>query len=164
MSHDIGGSSVWPVMEFEAGIVLSVMLPLVDPKMPLLALSQLQCCWMALVKSIMRRMLMISICWLKYADPWVLRSDERPMECAEIDPRFVTNGEAIDERSRNSRGSYYLLGAMLGRFNYASIYMPGGCNFGPRQIDLHVKGFEALGATTVSKAWPYYGFFGKNAR
>ena len=67
----------------------------------------------------------------------------------EIDPRFVTNGETIDERSRNIRGSYYLLGAMLGRFNYASIYMPGGCNFGPRPIDLHVKGFEALGATTV---------------
>ncbi|MGI6334548.1 MAG: UDP-N-acetylglucosamine 1-carboxyvinyltransferase [Saccharofermentanales bacterium] len=67
----------------------------------------------------------------------------------EIDPRFVTNGETIDERSRNIRGSYYLLGAMLGRFSYASIYMPGGCNFGPRPIDLHVKGFEALGATTV---------------
>jgi UDP-N-acetylglucosamine 1-carboxyvinyltransferase len=44
------------------------------------------------------------------------------------------------------RASYYLMGAMLGRFGKATIGMPGGCNLGPRPIDQHIKGFEALGA------------------
>lgn len=44
------------------------------------------------------------------------------------------------------RASYYLMGAMLGRFGEATIGMPGGCNFEPRPIDQHIKGFEALGA------------------
>ena len=45
------------------------------------------------------------------------------------------------------RASYYLIGALLGRFNHAVVAMPGGCNFGVRPIDQHIKGFEALGAT-----------------
>ena len=44
------------------------------------------------------------------------------------------------------RASYYLLGALLGRCNRASVSMPGGCNFGVRPIDQHMKGFESLGA------------------
>ena len=44
------------------------------------------------------------------------------------------------------RASYYLLGALLGRFCRAEISMPGGCNFGVRPIDQHLKGFAALGA------------------
>jgi UDP-N-acetylglucosamine 1-carboxyvinyltransferase len=64
-----------------------------------------------------------------------------------IDPCTINTWEATDEKSRSIRGSYYLLGAMLGRFSRASIYMPGGCNFGSRPIDLHIKGFEALGAS-----------------
>lgn len=44
------------------------------------------------------------------------------------------------------RASYYLIGAMLGRFKQAQVAMPGGCNFGVRPIDLHIKGFELLGA------------------
>ena len=44
------------------------------------------------------------------------------------------------------RASSYLMGAMLGRFNRACLPMPGGCNFGTRPIDLHLKGFKALGA------------------
>ena len=66
-----------------------------------------------------------------------------------VDPCTINTYEATDEKSRSIRGSYYLLGAMLGRFNKACIYMPGGCNFGPRPIDLHIKGFEALGASSV---------------
>ncbi|MBE6556503.1 MAG: UDP-N-acetylglucosamine 1-carboxyvinyltransferase [Ruminococcaceae bacterium] len=51
------------------------------------------------------------------------------------------------EVSGKIRGSMYLIGAMLGRFGEASVGMPGGCNFGGnRPIDLHIKGFEALGA------------------
>jgi len=67
----------------------------------------------------------------------------------QIDPCTISNWEALDERTRNIRGSYYLLGALLSRYSRASIYMPGGCNFGPRPIDLHIKGFEALGATAA---------------
>ena len=44
------------------------------------------------------------------------------------------------------RASYYFLGALLARFNRASVAMPGGCNFGVRPIDQHLKGFNALGA------------------
>lgn len=67
----------------------------------------------------------------------------------QIDPRTISSWEALDERTRNIRGSYYLLGSLLGRYSRASIYMPGGCNFGPRPIDLHIKGFEALGAAAA---------------
>ena len=44
------------------------------------------------------------------------------------------------------RASYYFMGALLGKFGHAEIKMPGGCYLGPRPIDLHLKGFEALGA------------------
>lgn len=66
-----------------------------------------------------------------------------------IDPCSIQTWEATHDKVRSIRGSYYLLGALLGRFNKASIYMPGGCNFGTRPIDQHMKGFEALGATVV---------------
>jgi len=67
----------------------------------------------------------------------------------QVNPGTIDKWEALDERTRNIRGSYYLLGALLGRYSRASIYMPGGCNFGPRPIDLHIKGFEALGAAAA---------------
>ena len=46
------------------------------------------------------------------------------------------------------RASYYLLGALLGKYGKAKVALPGGCNFGVRPIDQHLKGFEALGAET----------------
>ena len=49
-------------------------------------------------------------------------------------------------QSEKLRASYYLMGALLGRFGEATIGLPGGCNFEPRPIDQHIKGFEALGA------------------
>ncbi|WP_426450050.1 UDP-N-acetylglucosamine 1-carboxyvinyltransferase [Paenibacillus sp. S-38] len=49
------------------------------------------------------------------------------------------------------RASYYLMGALLGRFGEATIGMPGGCNFEPRPIDQHIKGFEALGAKVTTE-------------
>ncbi|MBP5254315.1 MAG: UDP-N-acetylglucosamine 1-carboxyvinyltransferase, partial [Lachnospiraceae bacterium] len=52
-------------------------------------------------------------------------------------------------QTKNLRASYYLLGALLGMYNHAKVAMPGGCNFGGvRPIDLHLKGFSALGAKT----------------
>ncbi len=50
------------------------------------------------------------------------------------------------ELARHIRASYYLLGALLGRFKQANVSMPGGCDFGVRPIDQHLKGFKALGA------------------
>lgn len=50
------------------------------------------------------------------------------------------------ELARHMRASYYFLGALLGRYNEASVSMPGGCFFGVRPIDQHIRGFEAMGA------------------
>ncbi len=48
---------------------------------------------------------------------------------------------------RKIRGSYYLVGALLGKYKKASVVLPGGCNIGSRPFDQHIKGWEALGAT-----------------
>lgn len=65
----------------------------------------------------------------------------------EIDCSKVRNIDAPYERMRKIRASYYLIGSMLGRFGNAKTTMPGGCNFGVRPIDQHVKGMTALGAS-----------------
>ena len=64
----------------------------------------------------------------------------------EIDSRNVRFCDAPFELMRKIRASYYLIGAMLGRFGSAKTTMPGGCNFGVRHIDQHIKGMNALGA------------------
>ena len=64
----------------------------------------------------------------------------------EIDCTRARNTTAPIDLVRRIRASYYLLGAQLGRFGHARNAMPGGCNFGVRPIDQHIKGFEALGA------------------
>lgn len=65
----------------------------------------------------------------------------------DIDPRCINTFSAIDDTVRGMRASYYLLGALLGRYNNARVALPGGCNFGVRPIDQHLKGFTAMGAT-----------------
>ncbi len=64
----------------------------------------------------------------------------------EIDCRDVRYTDAPYDLMRKIRASYYLIGAMLGRFGTAKTTMPGGCNFGVRPIDQHIKGMTALGA------------------
>lgn len=64
----------------------------------------------------------------------------------EIDSRSVSFQDAPFDLMRKIRASYYLIGAMLGRFGSAKTTMPGGCNFGVRPIDQHIKGMTALGA------------------
>ena len=65
---------------------------------------------------------------------------------------FKINGSQIhdipvvDEAVKKIRGSYYLIGALLGKYHHASVTLPKGCNIGLRPIDQHVKGFRALGA------------------
>ncbi|MBE6971569.1 MAG: UDP-N-acetylglucosamine 1-carboxyvinyltransferase [Ruminococcaceae bacterium] len=64
----------------------------------------------------------------------------------EIDSRHIHSTKPSFDLVRKIRASYYLIGALLGRFGQATVAMPGGCNFGVRPIDQHVKGFKALGA------------------
>ncbi|MBQ2633752.1 MAG: UDP-N-acetylglucosamine 1-carboxyvinyltransferase [Oscillospiraceae bacterium] len=64
----------------------------------------------------------------------------------DIDCRGVSLSDRIFRYTRSIRASYYLIGSMLGRFGKARTTMPGGCNFGVRPIDQHIKGMKALGA------------------
>ena len=64
----------------------------------------------------------------------------------EIDSRHIHSTKPSPDMVRRIRASYYLIGALLSRFGTATVAMPGGCNFGVRPIDQHVKGFKALGA------------------
>ena len=64
----------------------------------------------------------------------------------EIDSRHIHTTRTSYELSRKLRASYYLIGALLGRFGRAEVAMPGGCNLGDRPIDQHLKAFSALGA------------------
>jgi UDP-N-acetylglucosamine 1-carboxyvinyltransferase len=63
-----------------------------------------------------------------------------------IDPTTVTTYESTHEMTRSIRASYYLLGALLSRFQKAKLTMPGGCDFGTRPINLHIQGFRSMGA------------------
>ena len=64
----------------------------------------------------------------------------------EIDPRSIRNHVATSESVAKIRASYYLIGVLLGKYRKAEVALPGGCNFGNRPIDQHIKGFKALGA------------------
>ena len=73
----------------------------------------------------------------------VRRVDKNTLD---IDPRPINTYEATHDAVRGMRASYYLLGALLGRFHNAKVALPGGCNFGVRPIDQHLKGFALMGA------------------
>lgn len=70
----------------------------------------------------------------------------RNQDVMELDTTNVKNVAIPEDLSSKLRASYYFLGAMLGRFKKAEMYFPGGCSIGKRPINLHLKGFEALGA------------------
>ena len=74
---------------------------------------------------------------VEYLDKYTIR----------IDSSDVNKFSAPYEMVRKMRASYYLLGALLGRVKKADVALPGGCNFGSRPIDQHLKGFRALGAS-----------------
>ncbi|MEK5234205.1 UDP-N-acetylglucosamine 1-carboxyvinyltransferase [Paenibacillus sp. FSL L8-0470] len=67
-----------------------------------------------------------------------------------IDPSRIVSIPMPNGPVKKLRASYYMMGALLGRFKEATIGLPGGCNFEPRPIDQHIKGFEALGATVTN--------------
>ena len=71
---------------------------------------------------------------LAYPEPHVVELDSSEVQCTTPDPELV----------KKMRASYYLMGALLGRFGHAHVALPGGCNFASRPIDQHIKGFLAL--------------------
>ena len=64
-----------------------------------------------------------------------------------VNPETMINTPLVSDAVDKLRASYYFMGALLGKYGDVTIKMPGGCYLGPRPIDLHLKGFEALGAT-----------------
>jgi len=73
-----------------------------------------------------------------------------------IHPENMFSMPLPNGRVKKLRASYYMMGAMLGKFNKAAIGLPGGCNLGPRPIDQHIKGFEALGAKVTNEQGAIY--------
>ncbi len=73
----------------------------------------------------------------------VERVDEHTVK---INGAFVKDVPVTYESMKKIRASYYLLGALLGKYKRAEVILPGGCNIGSRPMDLHIKGFKALGA------------------
>ena len=76
---------------------------------------------------------------------------KRENETMEIDPSTVENKAIPEDHAKKLRASYYFMGALLGKYKKAEMYFPGGCSIGARPIDLHLKGFEALGATITTE-------------
>ncbi len=74
----------------------------------------------------------------------------------QVDPSAMISMPMPNGKVKKLRASYYLMGAMLGRFNKAVIGLPGGCHLGPRPIDQHIKGFEALGASVTNEQGAIY--------
>ncbi len=80
---------------------------------------------------------------------------QRSTNAMVIDPANVENKEITEEYASKLRASYYFMGAMLGKYHHAELYFPGGCKIGERPINLHLKGFEALGATVKNEGKKY---------
>ncbi|MBS2970881.1 UDP-N-acetylglucosamine 1-carboxyvinyltransferase [Metabacillus sp. KIGAM252] len=73
-----------------------------------------------------------------------------------VQPENMISMPLPNGKVKKLRASYYLMGAMLGRFKKAVIGLPGGCHLGPRPIDQHIKGFEALGAQVTNEQGAIY--------
>ena len=79
-------------------------------------------------------------------------SVKRDAETLEIDPRGVKDMPMPFGKINSLRASYYFYGSLLGRYGQAIVGLPGGCDLGPRPIDLHLKAFEAMGASISYEA------------
>ena len=80
---------------------------------------------------------------------------KRARESIIINPQDMENKEIGEKFSKKLRASYYFMGALLGKYKKAVMYFPGGCSIGARPIDLHLKGFEALGAKVTNDGNKY---------
>ena len=76
-----------------------------------------------------------------------LKADvKRASESIVIDPKTSINRPIPTNMAQKLRASYYFMGALLGKYKHVEMSFPGGCSIGARPINLHLKGFEALGA------------------
>ncbi len=89
---------------------------------------------------------------LKYLGAAVQRTSETIV----IDPTTIVNKAIPEKISTKLRASYYFMGALLGKYGNVEMFFPGGCSIGKRPINLHLKGFEALGATVEEKNNRYH--------
>ena len=80
---------------------------------------------------------------------------ETNKDIIDIDASCMTNTVIPETLSNKLRASYYFMGSLLARYKHVEMYFPGGCNIGSRPIDLHLKGFEALGATITKEESKY---------
>ena len=76
-------------------------------------------------------------------------------ETLKIDTSKLTNITIPEKMSKKLRASYYFMGALLAKYNYAEIYFPGGCNIGARPIDFHIKGFKQMGVDVTIEGNKY---------
>ena len=88
---------------------------------------------------------------LKYLDVDIKRASESIV----IDSKNMVNKPVPPELAKKLRASYYFMGALLGKYKHVEMSFPGGCSIGARPINLHLKGFEALGAT-ITENGDYY--------
>lgn len=79
----------------------------------------------------------------------------RASESVVITPSTIENKFIPEEYSSKLRASYYFMGALLGKYKHVEMSLPGGCSIGARPINLHLKGFEALGATITNEGDRY---------
>jgi len=83
---------------------------------------------------------------LLYLDAKIERKDNNMVI---INSKSITNKPIHEELAKKLRASYYFMGALLGKYKHVEMSFPGGCSIGARPIDLHLKGFKALGATVT---------------
>lgn len=76
-------------------------------------------------------------------------------ETLKIDTSNLINTTITENMSKKLRASYYFMGALLAKYNYAEIYFPGGCNIGARPIDFHIKGFKQMGVDVTIEGNKY---------
>ena len=88
---------------------------------------------------------------LEYLGAKVTRENDKMI----IDQTNLENKEIPESKAKKLRASYYFMGALLGKYKKVEIYFPGGCSIGARPINLHLKGFEALGANVIEKGNKY---------
>jgi len=88
---------------------------------------------------------------LEYLGAKVERRDDLMI----INPSSIENKEIMENVSKKLRASYYFMGALLGKYKKVTMYFPGGCSIGARPINLHLKGFEALGAKVTEEGNKY---------
>ena len=85
-----------------------------------------------------------------------LLNETKATRSVSIDPAKMVSMPLPNGKVKKLRASYYFMGAMLGKFKEAVIGLPGGCPLGPRPIDQHIKGFEALGAEVTNEHGAIY--------